>query len=35
MNMKEMIEQIQNILPHIDKYKIYEALQVSNNNLDF
>ena len=30
----ELIKQIQNILPHIDKYKIYEALQVSNNNLD-
>ena len=30
----DSIEQILSILPNIDKYKIYEALKVTNNNIE-
>ena len=30
----DSIEQIHAILPNVDKYKIYEALKVSNNNIE-
>jgi hypothetical protein len=30
----ESINQIQSIMPNYDKFKIYEALQVCNNNME-